>query len=164
MCLNTGRFTMRDDLFRGPIATYNPLLPATRQPNSLQSLFKSSTSSFVFKMGTRKKKQISYPFNPTTLGTGRGRHNQEFSLYKPRQGSIRRKSPRPFYPIRLWLSFLGYLPTCNMDVRGVDKWAVYVELNRDCPFCYSNMLNSETTCHIHGPDQKECECVFNPSS
>lgn len=24
------------------------------------------------------------------------------------------------------------------------------------------MLNSETTCHIRGSDQKECECEFNP--
>lgn len=51
-----------------------------------------------------------------------------------------------------------------MDVREVDRWAVYVSYNIYCAFCYSNTPESEIICHVCGLDQSECECECGPGS
>lgn len=68
MCLIIGRFTMRDDLFRSPTATYTTRFylrldnPIPRKTYSSQARLPSCSRWRL------EKKQISYPFNPTTLG------------------------------------------------------------------------------------------------
>lgn len=51
-----------------------------------------------------------------------------------------------------------------MDVREVDRWAVYVSHNIYCAFCYSNTPECEIICHVCGLDQSECECECGPGS
>lgn len=59
--------------------------------------------------------------------------------------------------------------TCDpvqMDVREVNRWEVYVELNKDCAFCYENFKAepANNPCPVCGLEEEECTCSLGSQS